>query len=265
MNQWCFRSSIGRQCSLEFWYNAGSLDGNALLEQFNQIVLQCKTVGMRIIGFVCDAGGNNTKLFRFLHEKNVITEGGWLPISKVQTRNPFQPLDRYINIFHCSTHDLKNIRNSLYKSWQKGGARELLDTNGVKIGRGIIEKCFWRDRQREIDNLAPILEVKEVAVILNKLSIMNISLTKCITSQTSLAGMTSNLYTELGYDKKDIFPKIGTGITHIGYRPSVAKHLQSVLPLNPSKIDVLGPDISSFEWLTNVHQIFNVTLLKIWT
>ena len=35
VNQWRFRSINGRQCNVEFWYNAGSLDGNALLEQFN--------------------------------------------------------------------------------------------------------------------------------------------------------------------------------------------------------------------------------------
>ena len=39
VNQWRFRLINGRQCNIEFWFNAGSLDGNALLDQFNQIVM----------------------------------------------------------------------------------------------------------------------------------------------------------------------------------------------------------------------------------
>ena len=143
VNQWSFRSINERQYNVEFWYNAGSLDGNALLEQFYQIVMRCKTVGMRIIGLVCDAGGSNAKLFELLWERQVIPEGGCIPIDMVRTRNPFQPSKRFIYLFHCSTHDLKNIRNALYESWiKKDGAWELLDSKGVKIGKGVVEKCF---------------------------------------------------------------------------------------------------------------------------
>ena len=102
----------------------------------------------------------------------------------VRTRNPFQPSNRFIYLFHCSTHDLKNIRNALYKSWiKKDGARELLDSNGVKIGKGVVEKCFQKDRQREIDNLAPVSDVKEAAIVLNDWLVMNVSLAKSITSE----------------------------------------------------------------------------------
>ena len=78
----------------------------------------------------------------------------------------------------------------------------------------------------------------------------------------TLAEMSSDLYTRLGCSKKDILPKKGPGSIHIGYWPSVAKHLQSLLSANPYKYGAFSPDVSSFEWLANVHEIFNATLMN---
>ena len=65
-------------------------------------------------------------------------------------------------------------------------------------------------------------------VVLSKWSVMNVSLAKKVTLHKTLAEMAPNLYTELGCDRKNILPKKGPGTTHIGYWPSVAKHLQSI-------------------------------------
>ena len=98
--------------------------------------------------------------------------------------------------------------------------------------------------------------------MLNNWSGMNFSLTKSITSEKILAEMSSDLYTRLGCSKKDILPKEVAGSIHIGYWPSVAKHLQNLLSTNPRKYGDLSPDSSSFEWLANVHEIFNATLMN---
>ena len=50
INQWRYRSSDGRSYNCKFWYNSGSLDGDALLEYFIQVVLRCEFVGSRVRG-----------------------------------------------------------------------------------------------------------------------------------------------------------------------------------------------------------------------
>ena len=92
------------------------MDGDALLEQYIQVVLHCEMVGARALGFVCDAGGANTRLMKHIRGGTDIPEGGWLPEDAVRTDNPYDP-SRSIYLFHCSTHDLKAIRNQLFTSW----------------------------------------------------------------------------------------------------------------------------------------------------
>ena len=54
----------------------------------------------------------------------------------------------------------------------------------------------------------------------------------------------------------------------LGYMPAVAKHLQATLKkLNDAKpksepSDNLVLKVSSFQWLANVHEIFNATLMN---
>lgn len=89
--QWRARAVDGSSFNCEFWYNSGSLKGDELLEQFNQVAIRCEMIGFRVLGFVCDAGGPNARLFKLL--------------------------------FHCSTHDLKAMRNALFTSWQHNGKK----------------------------------------------------------------------------------------------------------------------------------------------
>ena len=109
-------------------------------EQFKQVVMRCKTVGSGVLDFVCDACGNNFRLMKILRGKIDIPEVGWLPIEVVQTVNPFAPADRYTYLFHCSTRDLKLMRDALYTIWQKDGKKQFLDENYVKIGKAITEE-----------------------------------------------------------------------------------------------------------------------------
>jgi len=66
------------------------------------------------------------------------------------------------------------MRNQLFTSWVFGGKKQFLDEDGIKIGKAILEECFERNRQRELRNLAPLSEVRESTVILNKWSVMNV-------------------------------------------------------------------------------------------
>ena len=64
--QWHKRAVDGSLFTCAFWYNSGGLKGDELLEQFNQVVMRCETIGFRVLGFVCDAGGPNTRLMKLL-------------------------------------------------------------------------------------------------------------------------------------------------------------------------------------------------------
>ncbi|KAL7537399.1 hypothetical protein ACHAXR_010210 [Thalassiosira sp. AJA248-18] len=222
--------------------------------------MRCETVGSRVLGFVCDAGGNNARLFTLLRDKMPIPEGGWVPIETVKTENPSDP-NRNIYLFHCSTHDLKNIRNALYTSWRPGGKKQFLDDKEIKIGKAVIEDCFERDRQRELRCHAPHSDVRESTVFLNKWSKMDASEAKRPFSWKTLAEISSHLYTKLGVTKSEQLSKEKHGL--IGYMPAVAIHLKSILKEKPPPdAEILAPSISSFEWLANVHEIFNATLMN---
>ena len=59
VNQWRFRSVNSKTHNLELWFNSGKLKGEDLLQQFHQVVMHCETAGVRVLGMVCDASGNN--------------------------------------------------------------------------------------------------------------------------------------------------------------------------------------------------------------
>ena len=260
VNQWRYRSVKGRSFNCEFWFNGGSLDGNALVEQFVQVVLHCEIIGARVFGFVYDAGGYNARMMKLLRGNNSLPEGGWIPLDSVRTRNPYDP-NRWICLFHCSTHDLKAMRNQLYTSWVKNGKKQFLDENNMPIGKAIIEECFERDRQREMRNFASKSEVRESTVILNKWSKMNVAEAKRVFSWKTLVEILSNLYQELDVSRKDHLSMEEHG--PLGYMPSAAKHLHSILVKRDAETKSrLGPKVSSFEFLANVHEMFNATLMN---
>ena len=109
--------------------------------------MRCEAVGSQVLGFVCDADGNNARLMKLLHGRTTIPEGGRLPIDIVRTVNPWDPANRHIYLFHCTTYELKAMQNMLSTSWCVGGKKQFLDENDSKIGKAIIEECFERDRQ----------------------------------------------------------------------------------------------------------------------
>ena len=85
---------------------------------------------------------------------------------------------------------------------------------------------------------------------------------KVLLPKKTLTEMAAELYAELGCNKKDVLPKDSRGTEPIGYWPRVAMDLQRLLSSHPDKFDKMTSDNSSFEWLANVHQIFNATLMN---
>ena len=120
VNQWRYRTVNGQSYNVEFWYNSGSLSGNELMSQFVQVVLRLESIGARVLGVACDAGGSDARLYRLIRVDSNLSEGGWLEAAEVRTPNPWDP-SRFIYLFHCSTHDLKSMRNALWTSWWKDG------------------------------------------------------------------------------------------------------------------------------------------------
>ena len=170
--QWRARAVDGSSFNCEVWYNHGTLNGDELLEQFTQVVMRCEIAGFGVLGFVCDAGGPSTRLMKLLRDNRHLPEGGWLPLETVVAVNPYDP-SRRICLGHCSTHELKSLRNALYTSWTKIGKKQFLDENDVKIGKGLVEEMFQRDRQREVEGVAPLSEIRKSTIVLNKWLVMN--------------------------------------------------------------------------------------------
>jgi len=172
VNQWRYRSTDGRSYNCEFWFNYGSLTGDTLLRQFNQVVMHCESVGSIVLGMVCDAGGNNARLFKLLRGREVLNEGAWLDEEMVRTENPYDPT-RYIYMYHCSTHDLKAMRNALFISWtvkgKKGeGKKKFRDVDDTPIGKDVVYNSFVRDQERKARGCKAMSDVQESTVNLTR-------------------------------------------------------------------------------------------------
>jgi len=59
VNQWHLHTVKGKHHNGEFWFNNGSLTGDELMWQFTHVVTCYEAVGICILGFECDAGGQN--------------------------------------------------------------------------------------------------------------------------------------------------------------------------------------------------------------
>ncbi|KAL7546687.1 hypothetical protein ACHAWF_017274 [Thalassiosira exigua] len=153
------------------------------------------------------------------------------------------------------------MRSALFTSWTDKGKKQFLDEHDNRIGKAIIAECFQRDRIREINNQAPLSEVRESTVNLNKWSKMNAFEAKRPFSLKTLCEIASHLYTEMNVTVEDRLLKEKNG--PLGYFPTVAMHMWTKWNCMPEhQARLLAPKISSFEWLANVHEIFNATLMN---
>jgi hypothetical protein len=263
VNQWRYRAVDGRSFVCEFWYNHGELTGKGLLRQFNQVVMRCEEMGSIVLGMVCDAGGSNAGLFTKLREKAVLEEGGWVSLDVVRTKNPWEP-SRFVYLFHCATHDLKAMRNAFFTSWVKNGKRRFLDVDGTPIAKDVIYNCNTRDRARESRGASPQSEVQDSTVYLTTWSKMNVMEAKRVFSwKTLIKEIADHLYSQLG------FPTMVGRLSEadhgtLGFVSKVAQDLKEklhALPMGELRT-ALAPEVSGFEWLANVHEIFIARLMN---
>jgi len=59
VNQWHFHGIKGVIHNGEYFFNSGNLTGDELFCQFMHVVSCYKSIGIRILGCVCDVGGQN--------------------------------------------------------------------------------------------------------------------------------------------------------------------------------------------------------------
>jgi len=114
VNQWRLRTVTGKHHNGEFWFNDRSLTGDELMWQFPHVVSCYEAVGIRILGFECDAGGQNARLLKYLRKDNELGNRGWLARENVLITNPAN-VDKSIAVWFCATHQLKNMRNALLR------------------------------------------------------------------------------------------------------------------------------------------------------
>ncbi len=263
VNQWQYRSTDGRVFNCEFFYNSGSLSGNALLEQFTRVVMNCELVGSKVFGLLCDAGGNNARLMNLLRQSGAgFPNMAWVGEDDVTTANPFDP-SRRIYLFHCATHDVKNMRNAFYTP-----KKEFLDVNGNRISKRVLEECYLRDLDRVRRNTKPMTKMQKSTIHLDRWSKMNVQEAKRICDDDVLAEIADDTYCRLG------FPTIDGRLLEqdhgrVGYYPAVARHMKQRLAekrssgsITKEDADVLASTISSLEWLANLNDIFTNRLMN---
>ena len=61
VNLWRLRTTKNLAHNCEFFFNNGSLTGDKLLRQFLRVVGHCELIGVRILGLLNDAAGQNVK------------------------------------------------------------------------------------------------------------------------------------------------------------------------------------------------------------
>jgi len=117
VNQYCYRSTAGRVYNVMFFFNSSSLTANIAIQQLHWVIMACEMAGSRVMGFICDGGGSGSmqRLFLYLRKEEELPEVSWLPIRFVRFRNPYDPT-RWIYMFHCATHNLKNGRGQIWPS-----------------------------------------------------------------------------------------------------------------------------------------------------
>jgi len=223
------------------------------------------------VTLVCDAGGNNARLMSLLRESGLLfPTQAWVGEESVRTVNPYDS-SRYIYLIHCATHDLKAVRNALFISWVHNGAREFLSDDGNRIGKAILEGCYKRDAARLLRGTAPQTTISKDTIVLNRWSKMNVSHAKKCFEWKTLCEIADHLYKELGVMTDDGRLKVKDSETgnKVGYMVKVADELKRLLQgqvqigkVLPERAEAIQHDISSFEWLAHVHEIFHMRLMN---
>jgi hypothetical protein len=196
VNQFRFRSAIDNSTHAgEFFFNDGSLSGDELVRQIIQVIYGYEMIDIRIYGLLMDGGGNNARALKILRQGNEPSEGqGWLSEEQITFMNPAYP-KRRVAFFHCSTHNLKNMRNQLYNSYPSRGSQAKKDFKLKKVSFGwkTVVDTYVQDQKCSLPNTS----LKNGSVYPDKWSKMDVSLAKDPFKQDTIIYMIYELATHL--------------------------------------------------------------------
>jgi len=134
-----------------------------------------------------------------------------------------------------------------------------------------LERCYARDAARLLRQTAPQTTLSKDTIVLNRWSKMNVAHAKKCFEWKTLCEIADHLYRELGVMTDDGRLKVKDSKTgnKVGYMPEVAVELKRLLrgqvqsgEMLPEIAEAIQHDISSFEWLAHVHEIFHMRLMN---
>ena len=178
VNQWRFRSVLGKIFNCEFFSNRGALNGDNLLLQFIHVVLACEAIRWK---FGVSYAMQVEIMQGFLSFCAIETsEEPWLPAEMVTTTNPFDP-SRKIAIWHCVTHVLKALRNAFHSS-MLNKTRNFIDAAGNPFGFQFIVDALHRDELRAVAKT----DLSKKSVYIEGWSAMNVAAAKSVFSERTI-------------------------------------------------------------------------------
>ncbi len=252
VNQWRLRTVKGIHHNGEFWFNNGSLTGDELMWQFKHVVSCYEAVGIRILGFECDAGGQNARLLKYLRKDNELGNKGWLTRENILITNPAN-INNSIAVWFCATHQLKNMRNALLRS--DGSGKQMLMKKGATISWQVILEAYKRDHQKG----APITDLTRVAAFPDSWSKMNVSAAKSPFTFKTITEMMTNLACQLCCTDQLVWDKPFVDNCDIYlHRLEILRNANNMPKGNPST----STELATIEYCTHVAIIFIETLMN---
>jgi len=251
VNQWRLRTVKGKHHNGEFWFNNGSLTGDELMWQFTHVVSCYEAVGIRILGFECDAGGQNARLLKYLRKDKDLGTRSWLLPEHILVSNPSN-IHNKIAIWFCATHQLKNLRNALLRT--EGCNNYYVSRDGAPITWSVIEEAYKHDHLRQV----PSTDLTRAAVFPDSWSKMNVTAAKAPFTFRTINEMMTNLACDLGCVAEFVFNKTNSDNCDIlVHHLSVLKHANEL-----HGNDMTSAQLATIEYCTHVGIIFNETLMN---
>jgi len=253
VNQWRFHSIKGVIHNAEYFFNSGCLTGDELLRQFVHVVSCYEAIGVQILGCVSDAGGQNSRLFNYLHCFRPINEGSWLSDATILVQNPAVP-SRNIAVWFCATHQLKNMRNALLNTASAKSKRGFTN-KGTPLTWSIVEETYKADCQLS----SPITSLTKSAVFPDGWNKMNVSSAKAPFSFNTISAMMMNVAVDLKCSDEMFM----TDITNHNI-PTIYKTRLAILMQYQQECGnvITASKICTVEYCIHVAIIFNETLLN---
>ena len=143
VNQWqyvAFGTDGNETWACEHFFNNGSLTGETLARQYNQVVRNCESISSEVYGVCLDAGGNNARFVSMVSELKRLGTNIWIDDEQCYAKNVKDP-SRRIYFWYCCTHLFKSWRGQLLTSSAKGkkAFKDKYDTN---FGWNFVRKMY---------------------------------------------------------------------------------------------------------------------------